>query len=761
MIDQGDGLGNMSQLRVAIIGCGAVAERYHLPVLAGHEGVRLVALVDRDVQRVKPLADAYKIATVLTDAADLTTDMIDAAVIATPPGHHAACTKMLLERGIHVLVEKPMATTLADAESMVATADRTGMVLSVGVFRRLLPSLRMLKAAIDAEMLGKPLGFDLEGGAVYGWEAATLGNMLKSHSGGGVLMDMGPHFFDQLLYLFDGPGEVLAYEDNALGGIESDCVARLRLSHRGRPVDGRVELSRTRNLPNELRVICERGELAIPPADRYRVIVRQNGLQFRDPRSGEVAPHQLELKWAEEPETPWYETFRAEIDDWVDAIAARRQPVLSGRSALASARLIDACYRDASPLSEPWTSHPMCDAAETSPTRIEAVRAFRRVLVTGATGFIGCRVAEILSRRSGYAVRAVVHNPGNASRIARLPVELVQADLTRREDLSRLVEGVDSIVHCAIGTESWDRSSVFRVTVDGTRGLLDAARAAGVGRFVHLSTIAVHADDYRGVIDENAPLAPTRGGTYGESKLAAEQAVLKSGLPCMVFRPGCVYGPFGKTFITRPIEYLMRGRLVLAGAAATRSNTVYVDNLVEAIIRSLEAGEEAVGRIFSLADDDGMTWGDFYDYFAHRAGATVRRTDGPSAGERKAAKAGWFGAVGTLAASDEIKAFASKALWTDPIGTTPRWLLSRSPALKKSLKRMLRMQSAAVYVRPAPGGSGDILEITPRLAEVRSDLARRVLGWQPLLDRAACLDRTYEWLQAARIVPSKSEEAVS
>jgi nucleoside-diphosphate-sugar epimerase len=316
---------------------------------------------------------------------------------------------------------------------------------------------------------------------------------------------------------------------------------------------------------------------------------------------------------------------------------------------------------------------------------------------------------------------------------------MIQADLTCSENVARLVREVDAVVHCAIGTESWDRTSVFKVTVDGTRGLLDAAKSAGVKRFAHLSTIAVHPDDYRGIIDENAPVSPARGATYGESKLAAEQAVLKSGLPCVVFRPGCVYGPYGKTFITRPIEYLMRGGLVLAGAAETPSNTVYVDNLVEAIIRSLEAGDEAVGRIFSLADDDGMTWGDFYDYFAHRAGATVRRTDGPSAGGQELAKPGWFGAFGTLA---------------DPIGSTPRWLLSRSPALKKTVKRMLRMQSAAVYVRPERGGASDVLEITPRFAEVKSDLARKVLGWQPLLDRMTCLGRTYQWLQASQIVPA-------
>src|SRR3954452_17777287 len=104
----------------------------------------------------------------------------------------------------------------------------------------------------------------------------------------------------------------------------------------------------------------------------------------------------------------------------------------------------------------------------------------RRVLLTGATGFIGGRTAEVLRLRDGWDVRALVHNPARASRLARLPVEMVVGDLGPGGDAARLVEGCDAVVHCAIGTAWGDRRAIFDVTVGGTRRLAEAALAAGV-----------------------------------------------------------------------------------------------------------------------------------------------------------------------------------------------------------------------------------------------------------------------------------------
>jgi predicted dehydrogenase len=210
---------SVRRVRVALIGCGKAAADLHLPILAGHEGIELVAMVDRDAKRCAELAQGYRVARVMEDAADLRPGEIDAAIIATPPFHHASCAIQLMQRDIHVFVEKPMTTCYADALAMVRTAEEHGVALGVGFFRRLMPSIRLLKSIVAGEWLGRPIGFKAEWGGFYNWPSSTLGNMRKEWAGGGVLIDCGSHLLDLLHFVFDGPGQVVDYRENALGGL--------------------------------------------------------------------------------------------------------------------------------------------------------------------------------------------------------------------------------------------------------------------------------------------------------------------------------------------------------------------------------------------------------------------------------------------------------------------------------------------------------------------------------------------------------------
>ncbi len=552
--------GKLSPVRVALIGCGAIAEQMHLPVLAGHEGLKLTALVDRDIQRTARFAKGYGAQHVLTDAAELSRDLVDAAIIATPPFHHAPCALGLLRRGIHVLVEKPMATCYADALAMVEAADAAGAVLSVGFFRRLNPSIRLLKALLDSAWAGPVESFHVEGGGMYSWAAATLGNMKKDLAGGGVLIDFGSHMIDLLFALLDEPAEVLEYRDNCLGGVEADCWIRARLEHAGTPIEGTIELARTRELGSFIRVVCERAVLEFHVGHRHRIRIVPRDVRLVDPLQAEHLPlgmagrperqtddgagtvgWSLEALWQGTAEDEsWYATFGRQFDDWLHAIRGDSTPVLSGRSALRTVKFIEDCYAARQLMREPWvqpkgsstsdegqggrtaqsglernefrSTHERNELRSTSsghspsrnghakhaaaePERRPLGGAYRRVLVTGASGFIGCRVAEILRLGEQCEVRAVVHNPGNASRLARLDVEMVQADLASPGDARRLVEGCDAIIHCAIGTDWGEPRKIFKVTVDGTRRLAQAAMQAGIGRFVHLSTMSVYGDD--------------------------------------------------------------------------------------------------------------------------------------------------------------------------------------------------------------------------------------------------------------------------
>lgn len=734
-------------LRVAVIGCGAITQGYHLPVLAGHEGVRLAALVDRDVARARELAALYGVPTVLGDASELTAELVDGAIVATPPFHHASCCIDLAKKGIHVLVEKPMAITAADGRAMVQAARQAGVVLTAGYFRRLFPAVRLLRAAMDAEALGRVIGFDAEEGGEYTWGLATLSNLRKDQGGGGPLMDIGSHVLDVLLYLFPGAYEVIEYRDNSLGGIETDCLARLRLSGQGGAVEGRVELSRTRALRSTLRVLCERGTLELRTGEHLKLSVLPEGVELTDPDRGEPRGFALAAGWADQAERVGYEAYREEIDDWVTAVRTGRPARLGAESALRVVELIEACYKGrAGGMDEPW----VFEGVPAQPKRPRG-----RVLITGASGFIGCRAAELLHLAEGWQVRAMVHRPASAARLARLPIEMVQGDLKSPQDLARAVEGCDAIVHCAIGTAYGQPREIFAVTVGGTKNLLEAARKAGVKRFVHLSSIAVHGLGVQGVIDEATPVRPPRGDDYSESKAAAEAAVLaaaKAGLHAVVLRPGNVYGPFGKTFVVNPIKYLKKGNLLLVGSAATASNTVYVDNLVHAIIRGLDA-EGLAGEVFTISDGDELTWGEYYGYFAAGLGAALKTAD---ADEPPAARAGLFGwakrwwrsSIDVLR-SAEMRALGKRVLNGHPIGTVPRWLLERSPWLDRRVRKMVGTEAAVIYRRPQAAAPA-MMKVRPRPGLIRVDKARQKLGYQPPVPRERAMELTLAWVREAR-----------
>jgi hypothetical protein len=398
---------------------------------------------------------------------------------------------------------------------MVRLAEEKGLVLAVGLFRRLYPSIRLLKSLLDSKWFGAPRRFIARNGDMYNWGATTLGNMRKEMAGGGVLIDFGSHVIDLLFTLFGGPAEILDYRDNSLGGVEADCSLCLRFQRAGEPLDGLVELARTRKLGSAIRVECERGALEFELNGRHRVRVIPSEVALTDPVTGRIRPFHVEAGWADEAkDESWYETFRTQIDDWIAAIRDGRPPLLTGRSALQTTQLIEDCYRQAQPLAEPWVTEGLRSPACAAPAAGNGHR--RRVLITGATGFIGARLAEVLKLQKGWQVRALVHNPANASRLARLPVEMVQSDELSPAEARRLVDGCDTIIHCAIGTTWGERNKIFAVNVGGTKNLADAARAQGVQRFVHMSTIALHGSDVTGVLDETTPIRPLRGEDYSE-----------------------------------------------------------------------------------------------------------------------------------------------------------------------------------------------------------------------------------------------------
>jgi nucleoside-diphosphate-sugar epimerase len=418
---------------------------------------------------------------------------------------------------------------------------------------------------------------------------------------------------------------------------------------------------------------------------------------------------------------------------------------------------VDECYAKAQPLPEPWVDESLDRIGDLFGTAPHVGTGRRpRVLVTGAGGFLGCRTVELLGLGGTHEVRALVRSPRSAARLARLPVEIVLGDVGSALDMRRAMQDCDAVVHCAVGT-GWPPRTAFDVTVGGTRVAATAALEAGVRRFVHISSMAVHGDRVPPRLDEASPLDPGEGFGYSRAKFLAEQAVSElagQGLPAITLRPTRIYGPFSRTFTIRPLLALKRDALWLAGDADSPANMVYVDNVVSAILRALAAPAAEHGQAFFVSDEEQLSWRAFYGFFAEAAWATVHVS--PAAETRGAGRPGWIrswaGAVRQIGTSPELRALVKKIMWTDPIGRVPRALWDRTPWLQERALRAAGVDQAVVY-RETPPEPPERVVFTIEPTTIDITKARTRLGYRPLVRSDRAMQLTREWARHARLLP--------
>jgi nucleoside-diphosphate-sugar epimerase len=229
-----------------------------------------------------------------------------------------------------------------------------------------------------------------------------------------------------------------------------------------------------------------------------------------------------------------------------------------------------------------------------------------KVLVTGATGFTGGHLAQFLATR-GDTVRALVR-PQSRARFDASPlpasgVVAVEGDLLDAESVRRAVDGVEAVYHIAATyREAGQPDSAYRsINVDGTRNILEAAKAAAVKRVVHCSTGGVHGHIANPPANEDAPFNP--GDVYQETKLAAESLAREFGashdLDVVVVRPIGIYGPGDRRFLTM-FRGLARRRFPMIGDGKPFYHLTFIDDLVEGF-RLCGTVSAARGRTYILA----------------------------------------------------------------------------------------------------------------------------------------------------------------
>lgn len=329
----------MTPLRFALYGPGMVA-RYHQIALVAADGAELAAVVHPDPARYDDLANAFGVPA-CTEVQALADPTIDAVILCTPSGQHAAQAIRAAEAGKHVLVEKPMALTRADANAMIAACDQAGVALGVVYQRRAVAPFTTLAEALSLGALGDPtLGtvvLPYRRDQAYYDQAAWRGTW--AHDGGGVLMNQGIHLVDLLVWCFGDPVAVQAQAATLARAVEVEdtLVATLRF---GSGALATVTATTT----------AEPGF-----AHRFEVYGTRGGIQIEGERVMASSVDAVPVDIVDEV-TPGAggsaggiqaDGHIAVVRDFVEAICTGRAPLVDGREGLRSLEVVLSIYEAA------------------------------------------------------------------------------------------------------------------------------------------------------------------------------------------------------------------------------------------------------------------------------------------------------------------------------------------------------------------------------------------------------------------------------
>lgn len=217
-----------------------------------------------------------------------------------------------------------------------------------------------------------------------------------------------------------------------------------------------------------------------------------------------------------------------------------------------------------------------------------------RYFVTGATGFVGGRVARQL-RAAGHAVNAVVRTPAKAQDLAALGVTVSAGDVTDKESMRAPMTGVDGVFHIAgwykLGVR--DKSQAEAINVQGTRNVLELMRELGVPKGVYTSTLAVFSDTGGKLVDETYTFTGQHLSVYDRTKAEAHKVAdefIAAGLPLVIVQPGLIYGPGDTSSLRTTIIQYLQGKQPFM-PTGTAFCWAHVDDIAEAHWLAMEKGK--------------------------------------------------------------------------------------------------------------------------------------------------------------------------
>lgn len=590
-----------ARFRAGMVGAGNICEFHVAAVKKLAPDVELIGLTDLDPARAQASAEKWA-TTAFADLDALVAAGANVIHVLTPPAAHARVATAALERGCHVLIEKPIAEDAEEARTLGALAREKRLVASVNHSLLYDPQVKRALDAVAAGALGQVVSVDILRGSEYPpYEGGPLPPWYRD--AGYPFRDIGVH----CLYLMQallGPIEGVEAEWSSLGGDPNLAFDEWRAMVRCARGLGQFQLTyNTRPLQSQLIIHGTRSVLRV---DLFAM--------FHGKRSNTPLP-----KAAERLVNAFIDSIGPMIDVpknvWkfvrkeVQAYQGLRDLVAEFYRRLATGQPPPVLVEDAAQVVH-WVEKVARAADADHKAKLARFTLSDKVpfLVTGAAGSLGKATVKRL-RAEGHRVRVFQR------RIPDHPedgIEYCFGNLGDPAAVDRAVRGAEIVIHCGAAMKGgWPEHKGG--TVAGTQNVIDACKKHGVTQLVHISSMSVidwAGSAGAGPVSEAASLEPRpdERGAYTRAKLEAEQlaaAAAAQGLPAVILRPGQIFGG-GIPLINGAVARNAGGRWLVLGDGKLELPLVYIDDVVDAIMASVTR-KLTRGEVIQIIDPEHLT----------------------------------------------------------------------------------------------------------------------------------------------------------
>jgi len=611
-----------SKLRAGLLGAGHISE-FHARALGRLRDVEIVGVADLEPDRASELADRHRVTGVYSSIEELLDAGLDVIHVLTPPSAHAENVIQALEHGCHVMVEKPLATSVDDCDRIAGAARAAGKLVCVDHSLLRDPFVVKAMTLVQSGAIGHVVAIDhLRSQSYPHFQGGTIPEQFRE--GGFPFRDIGVHS----LYLLEAFLGRIRDVTARLGSPETDGNPRFKewrvLAECERGI-GQVYLSwNVRPLQNVLIIHGTRGVIR---ADIFgmSVTVRRSGpLPGHAERIAntigegrrmmtQVTGNVLRVL---RKKLRQYHGLQDLVAEFYAAIATGgRSPVgiEQGRSAVL------------------WTERVAIQADEAK-RNYEArfpTKGTAQVLLTGATGFIGRHLLRRLLKERDR-VRILVRRTPAPEFLESDRVETFLGDLGDPTSVDRAMRGIREVFHLGAAVEG-EAEDFQCATLAGTRNVVDSCLEHGVQKLIYMSSLSViHAAAARNgkPVKEDFPFEPhpERRGLYTQTKLEAErivsEAVRSRGLRAVILRPGEVMGP-DKTYLSGAVGREAAGRVIVLGSGRSLVPLIWVEDLVDAILAAAES-DHFDGTAYNLVDPEEVTQDELARHYLRALGRKPR-----------------------------------------------------------------------------------------------------------------------------------------